>query len=298
MSAAESLARIVSLVAELTRRERAGDPGATLPELASRFGVTQRQIEDDLRTLTSLDDTAEGDWLLSLRVWQQGDRVSASSQGPFQRPVTLTPEELLAVQVALIGEGELELARKIGGSSDRGSGGSGERGSGGSADWALAEAASQGRKARIRYAAEGSGGVRVRTVEPYQVLHHRNRTYLIAWCEEAGGPRHFRVDRIVAVEVLEDRFEPRKDFAPVSRPEDLFRTTAAVEEVAVRFRDGAARWARERYAGHETEAAGTVLVRFNVGSVDWLVRLVLEIGADAEVVGPPGYRRAIRDAVA
>lgn len=292
MSAA-ALTRIVSLVAELTRRERAGDGAASLEELARSFGVSPRQIQKDVRTLTELGGHADSEWLLSLGVWLQGDRVSVSSQGPFRRPLRFSPAELLALQVALLREGRFELAGRIARGVRRG----------GAADGApslldTVEDAVTGRQAlRIRYAGEG-GAPRERVVEPHQVVEFRRHTYLAAWCRDSGDWRRFRLDRIVGAELLADRFEARPDFAPATRREDLFRASGRVEDVTVRFREGAARWARERYPGCEVEPDGAVLVHFRVANPDWLVRQVLEVGADAEVVAPARYRGLVRDAVA
>lgn len=41
-----------------------------------------------------------------------------------------------------------------------------------------------------------------------------------------------------------------------------------------------------------------MVVAFTVGSVEWLVRRLLEYGADAEVIEPEAYREAVRRAVA
>lgn len=104
MTAAEQLNRIVQLVAELTRREREARPPATLRELAARFGTTVAQIQSDIRTLTLLGDDPNADWLLSLRVSQEGETVRLSSAGPFRRPIRFTPDELLALKVGLATE--------------------------------------------------------------------------------------------------------------------------------------------------------------------------------------------------
>jgi proteasome accessory factor C len=290
----EALNRIVELVAELTRRERAGHEPASLAALARHFAVSERQIQEDLRTLTLLGDHADSDWLLSLGVWQQQDRVSVSSQGPFRRPLRFSPEELLAVQLALVSEGRLDLAERIGRAGRR------EMATSGPSRALLdtvERAVEERRQLRIRYAGE-TGAPRERTIEPHQVVEFRRHTYVSAWCRDTGDWRRFRLDRIVSAEQLDGGFEPRPDFAPATRRQDLFRATARVDEVIVRFRDGASRWARERYPGCEAEAENAVLVRFQVASPEWLVRQVLEVGADAEVVSPPAYRRLVREAVA
>src|SRR5262249_15497692 len=75
--------------------------GERLTDLGRRFGVSPSEIAADIRTLTLLGDHADAEWLLSLSVWQQDDRVSISSAGPFRRPLRFTPEEIAALKVAL-----------------------------------------------------------------------------------------------------------------------------------------------------------------------------------------------------
>src|SRR5262245_10078442 len=101
MSSDQQLNRIVSLVAELTRREREGLGSVALTDLANRLETTPNQIESDIRTLTLLGDDPDAEWLLSLRVWQEGDRVMIHSGGPYQRPIRFTGEELMAIQLGL-----------------------------------------------------------------------------------------------------------------------------------------------------------------------------------------------------
>jgi predicted DNA-binding transcriptional regulator YafY len=73
---------------------------------------------------------------------------------------------------------------------------------------------------------------------------------------------------------------------------------SGTDGVRVRFASGIARWLAERYPDHEQEPDGSVIVTFDVASVEWLVRHVLQYGAAAEVLSPVGYREAVREAVA
>jgi predicted DNA-binding transcriptional regulator YafY len=292
-------------VAELTRRDRENRPAPSLQELARALGASPRAIAEDIRILTLLGDHADAEWLLSLCVWQQGDRVSVSSAGPFRRPVRLTPAEMLAVQVALALDPDGEpLALRF------------------AALWAgrpppsrpthgeppddptdtdprslLRLAATEHRQVRLLYAGEGDREGREWAVDPYQLADYRNRTYLVAWCEEAAGWRHFRLDRVLATRLTSQSFAPRRDFAPVTRPEEVFRPGAELDQVTVRFAPAVARWVRERYPGSEPGPGGAVVVRFRASSPQWLVRRVLEYGPDAEVLEPERYREAMRRAL-
>src|SRR5687768_15458074 len=208
MTAAERFSRIVSLVADLTRGERAGDDAPSLRELARYHGVSDRDIAADLVTLTVLGENSDADWLLSLRIWQQEDRVSISSQGPFRRPVRLSPEEQLAVQMALaLDPNGAGLATRLA------SLWSGEQT--GTASAAQAEtpmilvrrAVRERVVMEIDYAGETDREVRTRIIHPYQVAEYGVRTYIVAWAEDVGAWRHFRLDRIVAVRMTDSHLD-------------------------------------------------------------------------------------------
>jgi predicted DNA-binding transcriptional regulator YafY len=305
--------RIVSLVAELSRQgaesdlsgsEGEGDygpKGRSLGQLAREFGVTPQQIAADIRTLTLLGDHSDAEWLLSLSVWQQEDRVSVVSRGPFRRPLRFTPDELLAVQLALAMDPDgAAVAAKLNLPASPGQAAPPERPvrPGPAADL-LSEAARHHRRVELLYAGEGERFGTRWVVEPHQLVGYRGRTYIVAWTGDATGWRHFRVDRVIDALDAGTTFTPREDFLPVLEPADLFRASDdAVDEVTVRFSPRVARWVRERYGAHQVAPDGSVLVTLRASGVDWLVRRVLEYGAEAEVVSPASYRAAMQRAVA
>lgn len=63
------------------------------------------------------------------------------------------------------------------------------------------------RKVRMAYA-RADGQTSERVAEPLGVVFWGNRWCLAAWCELRQDLRTFRLDRIGALEVLEDRFQP------------------------------------------------------------------------------------------
>jgi predicted DNA-binding transcriptional regulator YafY len=298
MTAAAQLDRIVSLVAELSRTAWDEGDGPTIQALGRRYGVRPGQITEDIRALTTLCDHADTEWLLSVHAWQQEDRVSVSSRGPFRRPIKLLPDEALALQVALAMDPRGKaLAAKIVSARD---GAAGEPPAGPPADLEelFVTAAAGHRRVEVRYAGEGDAAGRQDVIHPHELVTFGHRTYVHAWAEQAGGWRHFRLDRFLDAILTDGTFTVRDDFRPMRGRDDLFRAPAAVDRVRVRFAPRIARWIRERYPRHEDEADGAVVVTFNVSSVDWLVGRVLEYGADAEVLGPDAYREAVRRAVA
>lgn len=301
-AAATQLERIVSLVAELSRGASDEENGRSLGELAARYGVSPAQVARDIQTLTTLCDHAEAEWLLSLSAWQQDDRVSLSSLGPFRRPILLSPDERLALQVALALDpdggalaGTLAAADQVEGGPDA---------SAGAASRAphdvprrFVEAANTRRSVEVEYAGEGERESRTAVIEPHELVACHGRTYVHAWDRHAGGWRYYRMDRVLDARLTDHRFEERDDFEPVAGRSDLLRAPAsAVERVRVRFSRRVARWVRERYPRCEDAGDGRVVVTFLATSVAWLVRRVLEYGPEAEVLEPPVYREAMRRA--
>lgn len=297
MNSAEQLNRVVQLVSELTRRDREGSPGAELRDLAARFGVTPSQIQADVRALTHLSDSAGSDWLLSLRVSQEGSTVSVNSGGAFQRPLRLTRDELMAVQIGLAGVAERSqladrlrpLLRPAGPDlialPD---------GNHGVLQQALA-AIRDGYRLRLRYVRLGSPNPSERVVHPYEVVGREGHHYLVAWCELAAGWRFFRLDRVLELTILPEPFSRRDDFVP--REEVFEEPPGGVDSVQVRFGPAVSRWIREQHPDAVTEPDGAVTVTYRVADPDWLVRHVLQYGEEAVVVAPDSYRELMRRAL-
>ena len=307
-AAATQLNRIVQLLAELSRRERSGEAAPTLNELAERFGTKPSVILRDIRLTTAITGDAETTWLSSITAYQEGDRVSFSSMGPYRRPIRFTANELLALQVALLGdeEREIRVLRELAGAvsstddtydklvsalqaipGDQA----------GIVDLACA-AMNANKRLRIVYAGEGSEQPGERTVQVHDIVSFEGRFYLVAWCERADGWRRFRCDRVLDAAMHDDAYEPRSDAPAIEGGSDLFEPPSeGVDEVTIRFSPAISRWVLERYANAKDDGKGRAVVTFKTASVDWLVRTVLQYGAEAEVLGPPAYREAVRRAV-
>ncbi|HKP30175.1 MAG TPA: WYL domain-containing protein, partial [Gemmatimonadales bacterium] len=227
MSASETLARIVAITAELTLRDSNDAPEITIEELARSHGVTPGQIERDIQTLTLLGDSADSDWLLSLRIVQEANRISIASSGPFQRPVRLTPEEMLAMQMALVAEGHVELAAKLGGEADASAPVRPQLSP--TIPDLVSDAITGQRRLRCRYASDRRDEPSVRIIQPHQAVEYRSRVYIVAWCEKSNAWRRFRLDRILEAE-HDGTFQPRQDFVPLRSTDEVFQA-GKVEEV-------------------------------------------------------------------
>lgn len=306
-TAASQLSRLVQLVAELSREpDVLDDGGLPIADVARRLGATPSQVQRDIRTLTAASDAPDAEWLQSLSVWQEGDRVAVSSQGPFRRPVRLTPEELLAIQVGLAMEeddkgGALsrELTALLDGAgaapvvADAGLG----RDEAGVVRLAT-EAAAGRRLLTLLYTGERDFAGSPRTVEVHQVVRAQGAWYIVAWCRRASGWRHFRADRVLDAAIENAPFTPRPDHTPLTGTGDVFRTgDDAVVPARVRFSKGVARWLVESHPDASVAPDGSTVVRFDVADPRWLIRLILYYGADAELIEPAGWRVLVRRAV-
>ncbi len=307
-TAAGDLNRIIQLVAEDSREALTAVDGGPLADLAARLGTTAEQVQRDLRTLTAISDDASAEWLQSLSVWQEGDRISAASLGPYRRPVRFTPEELLAIRVGLALEGDegeavwrtlAAVPAPADGEAPASVDLAGPAGDSEAHVVELARRAVQERRAlTILYTGERDFPGSPRTVEPHQVAGAHGRFYVVAWCRRAAGWRHFRADRVVDAMLEAESFTPRADFTPLDAPGDVFRAGEEdVDEVVVRFGPAVARWLAERFPEARRRPDGGLEVTYRVVEPAWLVRTVLQYGEDAEVVAPAAYRAAVRRAL-
>ncbi|SFB63861.1 HTH domain-containing protein [Rhizobium sp. NFR07] len=73
----------------------------------------------------------------------------------------------------------------------------------------LREAIRQLRKVAIRYQ-DTAGSISERVIWPITIVYFDDVQVLAAWCESRSAFRHFRVDRVRAVTVLEERYPERR----------------------------------------------------------------------------------------
>jgi predicted DNA-binding transcriptional regulator YafY len=69
----------------------------------------------------------------------------------------------------------------------------------------IRQAIRDGRKMRIDYE-DGGGRRTARVIQPFAVAYYIEATLVCAWCELRNDIRHFRIDRIASVQVLDESF--------------------------------------------------------------------------------------------
>jgi predicted DNA-binding transcriptional regulator YafY len=280
-------------------------PGTSLDELARLFGATEQDLLVDLNMLmmTGLPPYSPGD-LIEVDV--EEDRVWIRMADHLSRPARLTRAEALALYLRgteLVGSTGLEesdalrsalakLAEGLGLEELPVEAGEGERSA--PSHLAAVRRAVEGReRLEIDYFSAARNEVTTRRIDPEHVLAAMGHWYVVAWCHRAKGERLFRVDRIRAARETGERFEPR---GLAGQGRDLYTPTE--EDVRVRLRLGpGARWVAEYYAVERAvQRGGGLEVILPTRDLGWVARLVLRLGGEAQVLGPPELAEAARTA--
>jgi predicted DNA-binding transcriptional regulator YafY len=295
--APERFAVLQALLAYLLAR--CGDEReAEIPtrELYERFHLSREQLEEHLQLL-NLVNFGGGCYAVYASV--DGEQVHVEKElfgDAFRRPPRLTPLEARAIRLALEFVGPMIAAeahtplervrRKLEESFgqfelrdvEESTAASPEEGLIGTFSHAIDDQ----RLVEIEYLAVGEETT-VRVVEPYYLERELPWWYVHTWDRSRDDQRTFRIDRVKAATLLDERFEPRAGLRP--------RKLGDYRTARVLFSEEVARWRTER--GAVSLADGTALEDVRYGSTDWLVSEILAFRGQAEVLGPDEARAAV-----
>lgn len=288
-TAGDRMRRILAIVPWL-----ATHPGVTVEEVGERFGITRAALLADLEVLSFVGvPPYTPDTLIEVGV--DDDRIELRLAQPFDRPLRLTPEQALALVAAgraaadlpgadpgdPLQRGLAKLAAALGLGPDDVV--DIELGPASSATLeVLRGAVADRRRVELDYYSYGRDERTTRRVDPHRVVADAGRWYLEGHCHRSGGERLFRVDRVVAVRVLDEGFE-----APAVDDDDLEAYRPAGDDPRVTLDlPPEARWVIEQYPHEHVEerAGGGYRVRLPVSADAWLARLLLRLGPAARVV--------------
>jgi proteasome accessory factor BC len=316
----ERFARLVTLASILIQAGRAGgaQPGGVgrvkIAEVCERLQLSEEELREDVNVLNVVN-FGGGSYVLYAEIKEQEGEIEVDPQpysDNFDRPARLLPVEAKALVAAidLIGEhlpeGSLTSAREkivaaLG--EDPMEQGLQVAHAGGD-DSAVARVVStaivERRIIELEYYKENEDQIVQRRVEPYALTNGREGWYVASFDPERGAMRHFRLDRIKSVDVIEQTFEPRPEVDPAAEVDGWLRTGEVETSRAARVlvSPERARWAREARRVVEERGDGSVVVELSFAGTDWLVREILKEAGDAAVLEPQDAREAVRAAVA
>ncbi len=160
----------------------------------------------------------------------------------------------------------------------------------------IREAVKAMRALRFRYQG-GSNPGRTREVTPYGILFGRSN-YLVA-AEGKAGPRNWRLDRMLDVEILDRAAARPEDFSLQAYADESFGiyqddTHDVVLAVTPEGAEDALRWRFHTGQTLEAQAGGGVLVRFRASGMRELAWHLFTWGDKVRIVAP----QALRDMMA
>jgi proteasome accessory factor C len=305
VTSAERLRRLLALVPYVATRRVVG-----LAETAATFGMTERELIDDLNLAWCVELRAPEPYCPIDLSYEDGE-ISISQAESIARPLRLAADEASALLVALrmlaeAGGGGDAVARLIAKIED----------AAGAAGAASAQVAIQiehpnargmaatlgaaltaGKRVHLRHYVQRRDEATERDVDPMRVLVVDGRTYLEGWCRRAEGVRLFRLDRMLSVEVLDVPAEVPDTAEPVDVDAGLF--TASPSDLLAELELGpAARWVAESYPLETSTELADGWLRIGLRTPDtmWLRRLALRLGEDARVVAPAALADEVRSA--
>jgi proteasome accessory factor C len=309
VTSTERLQRLLALVPYVMSRKSVG-----LAETAAAFGVTERELVDDLNLLWCVELRAP-DPYCPIDLSYEGGEIVVSQAESMGRPLRLAVDEASAMLVAL------RMLAEVPGLEDRSAlsrliakleAAAGEAASV-SAQVAvqvdipdddaegyaaqIRSALSARRRVHLRYYVPGRDEATERDVDPMRLLVVEGRPYLEGWCLRAEGVRLFRLDRVLSLDVLDVPSAPPAGAQPVDIDQGLFRPSPDDVLVVLEL-SAAGRWVAEDYPCESVTDLddGRLRVVLRTPATGWVRRLALRLGEDGRVISPASLVAEVREA--
>jgi proteasome accessory factor C len=305
VTATDRLQRLLALVPYVVSRKVVG-----LADTAAAFGVTELQLVDDLNMLWCVE-LRSPDPYCPIDLSYEGGEIVVSQAESIDRPLRLGADEASALLIALRMLADVPglpdrsaLSRTIAKLEEAAGGAAAASAQvavqmdGDAADSVLAEvtgALRAGRRLHLSYYVPGRDEATERDVDPMRVLVVDGRTYLEGWCRSAEDVRLFRLDRVLALSVLDAAVSVPDEAQPVDVDKGLFRPSPADVQVVLEL-SAAGRWVAEYYPCEQITDLGEGRLRVSLRTPDtqWVRRLALRLGEDGRVLAPPELAARIR----
>lgn len=277
------------------------NPGVSVTELSSRFGVAPTDVIDDLNLvfLCGLPGYGPGD-LIDVTIDE--DRIYIGMADYFALPLRLTPAEALTLYAGGMAltelpgfEGAASLRSALEKLGDALGFEGGSMGIGVRFEHApegrlttLRTALGDRRRVRIEYLSATRGELTTREVDPWGLVAALGRWYVVGFDHLSGEERMFRVDRMKEAEILAVDAEIPPDFDP-DRYRGAFIGDDAQHRITLEISPDAARWFEDYYpvAASRDLPDGWREVTLVSGGTRWAVTLMLRLGRDCRNAAPP-----------
>ena len=303
------LTRILTMIPYIQQH-----PGIQVKELAGYLGCKSNTILADLDAilLCGVPPYMPNDYI---SVVLEGDRIHLSFAEHFKRPVNLTFEEALSLNLALgrlpltprdrkiadglrtrildsLPKGTRRLWRKARKQVQVGSLHRGVR----QRIALLEQAIEEHREVRVEYYTASREEMTERDLRPYGIIEHNGEWYVVAHCLLRDRELPFRVDRIRRIELRDRAFEPPTSFdlEKYQRPQMYFPSSLDLH-VKLRIAPELARWIRdEQPAGRMRELAdGSLILHMSVSQPQWIISWVMSHAGKVELLAPEALRKKI-----
>jgi proteasome accessory factor C len=304
-TATDRLQRLLALVPYVVSRNVVG-----LAETATAFGISEHQLVDDLNMLWCVE-LRSPDPYCPIDLSYEGGEIVVSQAESIDRPLRLGVDEASALLVALRMLAEVPsledrsaLSRTIA-KLEEAAGAAGAASAqvavqvddhgAGSILARLRDAAERGRRLHLSYYVPGRDEATERDVDPMRLLVVDGRTYLEGWCLRAEAVRLFRLDRVLALTVLDQPAAVPRHARHVDVDQGLFRPSPGDVEVVLEL-SPLGRWVAEYYPCQDVTDLGDGRLRVSLRTPDtrWVRRLALRLGEDGRVVSPPELAVSVR----
>jgi proteasome accessory factor C len=308
--ASERLTRLLALVPYLLNRQ-----GIPMEQAARDAGITVDQLEKDLFLLFVCglpghmpDDLIEADWEDGLVYLGNADTIA--------RPLRLGAEEVATLLVGLrllaglpgshdrvaLDKAMAKLQEVAGAAAGKADERVGVEVGPAPDELVLAgerRALAEKRRLHLRYYAANKDQTTERDVDPMRLVLVDGHTYLEGWCHRAEDVRLFRLDRVLALEVLDVAATVPGDAVAHDLQQGLF-SPSPQDTIAELELERDAHWVTEHYPCEEVVELGDgrLHVRVRSGDPEWLVRLAMRLGPTARIVAPPELADRVREAAA
>lgn len=163
----------------------------------------------------------------------------------------------------------------------------------------LSSAVRERQRVRLRYQA-WRGETTERQFDPYGIVYHDGYWYTAGFCHLRQDIRTFRLDRVVELAVVEQRFERPERFDPLEHVLSALSSGSGVEQIEVILKTSIeqARRVTASLLGTLEESPDGIIFRRAAYQLDWVAHFLIAQEFPVVVVRPVELREKLRQIAA